>query len=50
MTPDGILTMALSVGWATSLFGWCIYKVLTTPHGVEHVAAPVETDPGDREP
>ncbi len=49
MTLDGIITMILSVGAVTGLFGWCIYKVLKTPHGTEHVAAPVEQDPGDRE-
>jgi hypothetical protein len=50
MTIDGWITMLLSIGAVTSLFGWCIYKVLTTPEGVEHVVAPVEVDPGDREP
>lgn len=50
MTLDGIITMVLSIGSVSVLFGWCVHKVLTTPEGPEHIAAPVEADPGDREP
>jgi hypothetical protein len=41
MTITGFIVMLLSVGSVTFLFGWCIYKVLTTPeetkkvHGIE---------------
>jgi hypothetical protein len=28
MTVGGWITMLLSVGFVTSLFGWCIYRVL----------------------
>ncbi len=49
MTTDGWMVMALSVGGTTSLFVWCIVKVLATPQASEHLAAPVEADPGDRE-
>ncbi|MCA1962586.1 MAG: hypothetical protein LDL31_01420 [Prosthecobacter sp.] len=31
MTPAGLLVMLFSVGTVTSLFSWCIYKVLTSP-------------------
>jgi hypothetical protein len=29
--------MLLSVGTVTILFGWCVYKVLTTPNETEKV-------------
>lgn len=35
MTATGFLVMVLSVGTVTVLFGWCVYKVLTTPHETE---------------
>lgn len=28
MTTGGWITMILSVGFVTGLFGWCVYKVL----------------------
>ena len=37
MTTGGWITMLLSVGTVTTLFAWCIYKVLTTPHEAEKV-------------
>ncbi len=41
MTAAGFIVMLLSVGSVTLLFGWCVYKVLSTPneagkiHGAE---------------
>ena len=35
MTTAGLLVMLLSVGIVVSLFSWCIWKVLTTPHETE---------------
>lgn len=37
MTPGGWIIMLASVGSVTALFGWCIYKVLTTPDEAERV-------------
>lgn len=37
MTTSGFIVMLLSVGTVVSLFGWCIYKVLTTPHEAEKI-------------
>jgi hypothetical protein len=37
MTTSGLIVMLLSVGTVTVLFGWCIYKVLSTPHETEKV-------------
>ncbi|MFN7563935.1 MAG: hypothetical protein ACK5TH_19350 [Prosthecobacter sp.] len=37
MTTSGLLVMLLSVGTVTILFGWCVYKVLTTPNETEKV-------------
>lgn len=31
MTYGGMVIMILSVGVVTTLFAWCIYKVLTAP-------------------
>lgn len=31
MTPGGWFVMILSVGSVTTLFLWCLWKVLTTP-------------------
>jgi hypothetical protein len=37
MTTSGLIVMLLSVGTVIVLFGWCIYKVLSTPHETEKV-------------
>jgi hypothetical protein len=37
MTTSGLLVMLLSVGTVTVLFGWCVFKVLTTPNETEKV-------------
>ncbi len=37
MTTEGWIVMLLSVGTVSSLFLWCIRKVLTTPSEVEKV-------------
>ena len=37
MTNSGLFVMLLSVGTVTVLFGWCVYKVLTTPNETEKV-------------
>ncbi|MFM2166743.1 MAG: hypothetical protein RIS79_1114 [Verrucomicrobiota bacterium] len=50
MTNSGLFVMLLSVGTVTVLFGWCVYKVLTTPneteklHGVEFETPDMEED------
>lgn len=33
MTISGLLIMIVSVGTVTVLFGWCVWKVLTSPGG-----------------
>ena len=37
MTIGGIITMVISVGGVSLLFGWCLYKVLSTPGETEHI-------------
>ncbi|WP_395750094.1 hypothetical protein [Prosthecobacter sp.] len=37
MTTSGLIVMLLSVGTVTLLFGWCVVKVLTTPHESEKI-------------
>lgn len=50
MTTSGLLVMLLSVGTVTVLFGWCVFKVLTTPketekvHGVEFETPDMKED------
>lgn len=50
MTPGGWITMILSVGFVTCLFGWCITKVLfgTEPTEKLHSLDSIDTrDTGD---
>jgi len=50
MTTAGLIVMLLSVAVVTFLFGWCIWKVLTTPnetekiHGVEFETPDIDAD------
>jgi hypothetical protein len=37
MTTAGLLVMLFSVSTVTLLFGWCIWKVLTTPNETERI-------------
>lgn len=46
MTTAGILFMALSVGAVTSLFVWCLWKVLTNRRAPDHLA---HVEPVERE-
>lgn len=50
MTTGGWITMILSVGFVTVLFGWCIYRVLRgprDPHKLAHIE-PVEESEADQ--
>lgn len=47
MTTGGWITMVLSVGFVTTLFTWCIYKVLTTPGSEQRLHAPPDIDTHD---
>ncbi len=49
MTTGGILIMILSVGTVTALFGWCIWKVLTTPQETEKLHGVVERNMPDQD-
>jgi hypothetical protein len=49
MTPGGWISLILSVGFVTTLFGWCIVKVLTSQkpdHELGHIE-PVHEDQAD---
>jgi len=46
MTIAGFLIMLVSVGFATGLFVWCLYKVLTTQGESEHLHG-FEAEPPD---
>lgn len=46
MTLGGWIIMVLSVGSVTSLFSWCIYKVLVTPEEEEKIHG-FEIEPPD---
>jgi hypothetical protein len=50
MTTGGWITMILSVGFVTGLFGWCIYRVLRGPKDPSKLAhvEPVEEGEIDR--
>jgi hypothetical protein len=47
MTTGGWFTMILSVGFVTLLFGWCIYKVLTTGETADKLHSLDSIDTGD---
>lgn len=37
MTSAGLLVMLFSVSTVATLFGWCIWKVLTTPNETQRI-------------
>lgn len=48
MTTGGWITMLLSVGFVVGLFGWCIWRVLTSRpehiHGIEDIDTQDQAD------
>lgn len=49
MTFGGWLILLASVGGVTTLFVWCIHKVMTTPGETEHLHGPGEHTPDEVE-
>ena len=49
MTPAGWVFMACSLGFVLALVGFCFYRVFATPATTEHLHAPLDIDPQDRE-
>jgi len=49
MTAGGWITMILSVGFVTALFGWCIVRVLGGRRPVDHLHGLEDIDTRDRE-
>lgn len=49
MTLGGWIVMLLSVGGATGLLIWCLYKVLSTPGSEEHLHGQVDMRTPDME-
>ena len=47
MTPTGWIIMLTSVIGMTSLFSWCIYKVLTHDDAFDQIHSPADIDPED---
>jgi len=47
MSLGGWIIMLLSVGGVTSLLGWCIYKVLSTPGAGEHLHSQADIETPD---
>lgn len=47
MNFAGILIMLVSVGGVYAFFGWCLYKVLTTPGETEHMHGVGEHTPDE---
>ncbi len=48
MTAAGWTIMLISVIGMTSLFAWCIRKVLTLPEASEHIHSQSDIDPDDQ--
>ena len=49
MTLFGWIIMLLSVGSVYAFFGWCLYKVLSTPGETEHLHGFEMETPDERE-
>ena len=49
MTLGGWIIMTLSVGGTTSLLGWCIWKVVTTPGSTKHLHSQADNPTPDVE-
>ena len=49
MNAAGWIIMSISVVGMTSLFFWCIHKVLTLPDGTDHIHSQSDIDPHDEE-
>ena len=49
LTPGGWITMILSVGFVTSLFVWCIWRVLRSPDASEHMHSQMDIETPDVE-
>ncbi len=49
MSPAGWIIMIVSVLGMSTLFFWCIRKVLTLPEGTEHLHSQADIDPQDQE-
>lgn len=49
MSIAGWIVMTLAVTGMTSLLGWCIYKVVSTPGSTGHLHAPLDIDTRDKE-
>jgi hypothetical protein len=49
MSTGGWLTMILSVGTVTAVFGWCLYRVLfcVPPEDLEHLRSEANITPSD---
>mgnify|MGYP000703086894 CR=1 FL=1 len=48
MSPIGWIIMLASVLGMTTLFFWCIYKVITHSDAEEQVHSPADIDPHDQ--
>jgi hypothetical protein len=49
MTLAGWIIMLAATGGITTLLGWCVYKVVSTPGSTEHLHSPVDIETGDRD-
>ncbi len=49
MTVGGWITLTLSVGFVTTLFIWCIFRVLSGRQSVEHLHGLEDIDTRDQE-
>lgn len=47
MTAAGWIVMSVAILGMSSLLGWCVWKVLSTPQSTQHLHSPVDIDPED---
>ncbi|MGF1450578.1 MAG: hypothetical protein ACFB21_00715 [Opitutales bacterium] len=48
MNFAGALILLLSVGGVSVFFGWCMYRVLTTPDETEHLHSTYDHTPDEK--
>lgn len=49
MNTGGWIMMIVAVGAVSTLMGWCIWKVISTPESEKHLHSPADIKTPDRE-
>lgn len=47
MTLGGVILMVFSVGGAVCFFGWCLWKLFSSPESSGHIHSQADIEPPD---